>query len=399
MKKIFCALLVICIIIALPPIQLHTNEHLPLQGRVIILDAGHGLGADNIFAGYSEQRRMLLLAHKIQAELTERGATVLLTRETEENVSLSVRVALMNKWSLEAIRDVRKAELAALPASLPDYVYLAESGTLQAEIAELNRLLYIIRKIINDPARYAPIYMNVPFDMTYTRRIHPDWQRVFEMQSDPLIRNNFLAISLHSNATAVPIDTGANGADIFISTNCNPLNINYFANYSHEDITYKFADMLLDGIHQLGIRRREITPYHWMIIRETNLPALLVENGFHTNPRDRTNLLNNMFLAQLATVYADTIEAYFSIISPPVPAPVTYIPEPQAPTTPSIPPFEGTIFTGSAMQLTRSVELYTNIGDSTPVSMLFPQYVRILDMSDDWIQIDTWLGPKWIRGN
>ena len=373
MKKTFCALLVLLITIAFA-MQIYAKENQPLQGRVIILDPGHGLGADNVFAGYSEQRRMLLLARKIQAELEARGATVLLTRETEANVSLPVRPALMNRWSLEALRAVRMAE-----------------GAAQAEIDELDRLLHITKKVIVDPETYAPIYMNMPF-CAYYRRIHPDWRRIFEKQSDPFIRNNFLMISLHSNAVpGPPFDTSANGADIFISTNCNPRNRYYFANYSHADITYLFADMLLDGINAVGIRRNNIIPHHWMVIRETNLPAVLVENGFHTNAGDRARLMDNAFLSRLAGVYADTIERYFAIIAPYAP----FVTDAVVADAPIHTPIE--LRAGSVIDLIEDMRLYTNVGDENHVAMLGSQPVWIIEVYGNWVRIGTWLGPKWVN--
>jgi len=304
MKKLFC-ILAIMVIAVFFHTQAETN--LSLDGRVIILDAGHGLGASNRFAGYDEQVRMLLLAQKIQRELEARGATVYMTRPAQADVLLPVRVALMNKWSLEAIRAERLQALNSAPPS--------QRTTLQNEIAEINRLIDITERIIRNPGVYAPIYINTPFDMTLTRRIHPDWRRIFELQSTPLIRNNFLVISLHSNASP---SLSVNGADVFFSTNCNPRNINYFANYSHEDNMRIFGDILLDNIHNIGINRRSVIPHHWLIIRENNLPSVLVENGFHTNARDRSLLMDDNFMARLAMVYVNSIEKYFAVITPEV---------------------------------------------------------------------------------
>ena len=301
LRYYFCVIAILIIAVAA---QVKAESYLPLQGRVIILDPGHGIGADNVYRGYSEQTQMLILARKIRTELEARGATVHMTRETGANVLLSVRTALMNKWSLEAIREARVAELLEAP--------LMRRQVLQNQINELDRLLSILRKIIRNPEVYAPVYMNTPFDMTLTRRIHPQWRRLFEIQNDPLIRYNFLAISLHSNASS---SSRIHGADVFFSTNCNPRNRNYFANYSHSDNMAFFGDILLDSIQTIGIARRSVTPYHFFMIRENNLPSVLVENGFHTNARDRANLLNRNFLSRLAVVYANTIEQYFEAIT------------------------------------------------------------------------------------
>ena len=310
MLKKFLTILIITIATAGISVQVfHAQENLPLQGKVIVLDAGHGMENSPAFAGYVESVRMLVLAQMTRRFLEEQGATVFLTREGEFDIPPSVRVALINKWALEAIRETRLTELAYLPTFARSS---AHARRIRADIAEIDRHMALLERIIHNPEIYAHIYMNTPFDMTLTRRIHPEWQRIFEMQDDPVIRYGFLAISLHSNATSTPINTSINGADVFFSTNCNPRNVNYFANYSHMDVTYLFADLLLDGINALGIQRREIIPHHWMVIRETNVPAVLVENGFHTNAADRALLMSNYFLARLAQTYTNVIEQHFA---------------------------------------------------------------------------------------
>jgi len=366
-KKLFCVL-AIAIIAAFVPVCSHATG--PLDGRVIILDPGHGQGTSPAFAGYIEHVRMLVLAEKMRDILEARGATVLLTRENHIDIPLYVRPVMINKWALEAIRDQRVAQL-----NEQDCV-----AALQADIAQLNRSIAILDKILANPQVYAPVYMNTPFDTTRTRVIHPEWRRIFELQNDPLIRYNFMVVSLHSNATGTPVDTSVNGADAFFSTNCNVLNTTYFAGYSHADVTYIFADMLLDGIHNIGIRRREITPFHWMIIRETNVPAVLVENGFHTNAADRGRLQDDNFLARLAVVYADTFEQYFATITP------SYHKEP----TPIV-------TSGQYLYLEQTMHLFASTDTATRVCAIAPQAVRVVGThSPNWVQIATWLGYKWI---
>lgn len=311
MYKKFFVILVITIAAAGIPVyaSTYTPAGLPLQGKIIVLDAGHGVENSPAFAGYVESVRMLALAQMTRAVLESQGATVFLTREDEFDVLTSARVSLINKWALEAVRETRLTEFTYLPAFARNS---AHARRLMTDIAEIDEHLELLERIIHYPGTYAHIYMNTPFDMTLTRQIHPTWQRIFELQDDPVIRYSFLAISLHSNAAGAPINTSINGADVFFSTNCNKRNMNYFSNYSHADISYLFADLILDGLDSLGIARREIIPHHWMIIRETNVPAVLVENGFHTNHADRALLMSNQFLSRLAQTYTNVIEQHFA---------------------------------------------------------------------------------------
>ena len=271
------------------------NEELgSLSGKVIVLDAGHGDDSGGMFLGYREGVRMLFLARLLRDELESRGATVLMIRDCGFDIHIADRVAMMNRWSLEAIMYDRQND----------------AEYFSYELSELSYLIEMLDRIISDRGTYARVYMNFPFDRNFTTRIHPSWQRMFEFQSDPLITYNWLAISLHSNASS-PFDEGINGAFVFYASNSNLVSRPYFADYSHEYISRLFGDLLLDGIAQIGIRRNRLTSSSYMFIRETNLPAVLVENGFHTNPANRALLASDSFMQNLAIVYADTIEEYF----------------------------------------------------------------------------------------
>ena len=305
MKVLCFVILLVCLGV---PMQVYANQG-SLYNRVIILDAGHGLrspGGVVLEAGYIEHERMFVLAEFLRDELVSRGATVHMTRKCYNDVPLPVRPALMNLFSLEALLDDRLSRLSGIPM-LP-----GERRSLMEEIKRLQTSLYLLNKIIHDHENYAPIYLNFPFDYTFQRQIHPSWQQILEFQSDPLIRYNWLAISLHSNAES---STLANGVDVFFSANNNPRNRQYFDGYSHEDNTELFGRMLLERIAPLGLRPNSVSVRHFMVIRETNVPAVLVENGYHTNYHNRRLLLDDGFMQRLAVAYANTIEAYFAQIN------------------------------------------------------------------------------------
>jgi hypothetical protein len=59
------------------------------------------------------------------------------------------------------------------------------------------------------------------------------------------------------------------------------------------------------------VRKRGVSVENYFMIREHNVPGILVENGFHTNARDRANLQNDAFLDGLAVAYLDAIVEYF----------------------------------------------------------------------------------------
>ena len=72
----------------------------PLSGTKILLDPGHG-GAEDLGSrgptGYPEKTVTLLMAKLVRSQLQQRGATVYLTRETDVDVPLQARVAMIDK--------------------------------------------------------------------------------------------------------------------------------------------------------------------------------------------------------------------------------------------------------------------------------------------------------------
>ncbi|MCL2391560.1 MAG: N-acetylmuramoyl-L-alanine amidase [Oscillospiraceae bacterium] len=271
-----------------------------LAGRVIILDPGHGERSTNVFEGYNEHVAMLSLAHRIKPLLEAHGAKVYMTRATAQDVSLPARTAMINILGLSAVRD---AHLRDAP----------NSEHTAREVAQIDRLIGVMQSIIDNPREQGEIYKNTPFDPLTS--IHPDMRSVLEIQNHPEIAGRFLTISLHSNATARPINTEIHGADVFFISNDHRNTRNYFTGFGFSEQSRQFGEILISNIDSVGIQRRAVQRANFFILREINMPAVLVENGFHTNPRDRANLQNDDFLNRLAVAYLDAIKTYFSGIS------------------------------------------------------------------------------------
>jgi len=289
-QKITAALLFLILMTGhfMNPLYLTVNQN--LEGRVVILDAGHGAEKPNVWEDYFEHVAMLEFAYKLKPLLEARGARVLMTRTTESDVPHSVRCAMINRWALLELRDMEQSYRG------------------------IGRLIDIMQSVIDDPEENEEIYFNTPFDYTYEREIHPDLKRIFEYEADSLISDRFLMISLHSNATPLPIDTSQNGVDIFYMSNSLEKNMTYYSGYTNVQRSFYFANLLLDDIGRLGLEKRDISDYYYFMIREHNLPAVLVENGFHTNDEDRAKLSDGAFLDKLAEAYVQAILYYFTVV-------------------------------------------------------------------------------------
>jgi len=264
----------------------------PQVNRVVVLDAGHGTVGSPGWNGYSEAVAMLDLARRLRPLLEAEGITVKMTRNNEINIPLPDRCAMINIWALEMVRDTRRNP---------------------TEIAEINRLIGVMESIIGNPAR-AHELMNVnPFYAA--RTIHPELRRVFEITSDSVIRENFLVISLHSNATTAPVNTAIRGSEAyFIDPSAHANTRAYFTGFAFTNESREFGNIILNQIAIAGIPRRAggLRAANYAIIREINVPAVLVENGFHTNAEDRALLSNPAWRQTLATHYVTAILQYFS---------------------------------------------------------------------------------------
>jgi len=377
-----------------------------LGGRVIILDAGHGQnGEGGAYAGYNEHITMLKVAQKIKALLESYGATVHMTRPEQSHVLHPVRSSLINKWALQEVKNSRQAKLKQTSNQ-------TELNALQNDINEIDRLLKIVQSIIDDPEKNAPLYLNYVYEEPYDRKIHPDWKKVFEFQNDPVIRDRFLAISLHSDSTGTPVNKTVDGATVFHIANTHTYTVNYYNSYSNEARSRQFGEQLLDNISKLGIRKRSVQFGAYYILREHNVPAVLVENGFHTNDQDRAKLSDDAFLDKLAQVYADTITDYFNKIEPGVlpeqkPDPK---PQPETKTEPELMESESEsesepqlaepllLSTPEQCRMPKSFTVYKQQSfKSDKIASFSPQTVVVYQKTENgWGLIDTYLGKYWV---
>jgi len=276
-----------------------------LAGKTIILDAGHGTASSPGWSTYNEAVAMLDLANRIKPLLEEHGARVLLTRKDAINVPIAARCAMMNIWALEEVRKTR---------------------TVAEELVEIDELIKLMNDIIRTPAiasrKEGSLGLMNTDPYSNSAEIHDDLRRIFELTGDKVIGDNFLMISLHSNATASPVNPSVRGGEVyFTSPALRQSTQTYYPDYPYSSLSREFADSLLNHIAATGIPRRSngLRAEDYMIIREINMPAVLAENGFHTNPDDRLLLMSPEYMNSLAITYTNAVVKYFTgtVLNPP----------------------------------------------------------------------------------
>lgn len=269
-----------------------------LEGKIIILDAGHGAG-DNTYADYSEGDTMYILAKKLVPLLEQQGATVYETRPGDENIELSVRTALINKISLEYLIDIKNEEKTSV-----SYMELLE---INEEIQRMYELIECMEEIIDDPTT-AGKYLNYPYDAS--TQISSELAEIFKFQSDSALTENFLMLSMHTNAHSSTIHDG--GLILFEPFDTTDGNEYYYNDYSHVEYVTVFADLMLEELELIGFRDGGTRAQNLHMTRENNVPAALVESGFHTNDADREKLQGDENLDKLANAYLNAIVSYYT---------------------------------------------------------------------------------------
>ena len=112
-----------------------------------------------------------------------------------------------------------------------------------------------------------------------------------------------------------------NKADVFVSIHCNHSSNTsalgteiYFYNDKNVLRTKKSESLgksILAFMQKNGaLRERIVKEGHFAVIRETTMPAVLVETGFLSNPKERAALLDSRYRSHLAKGIAEGIHAF-----------------------------------------------------------------------------------------
>ncbi|MDO4564664.1 MAG: N-acetylmuramoyl-L-alanine amidase [Clostridia bacterium] len=295
-----CILRYIVRLDTLPPSGSVVNppEAIDLSGKIIILDPGHGYDlATGILRGgrmtdengaliYAEADRVLDFALETKALLEEHGATVVLTRSDRFMVGNYVRVSMTHKLALSRLHEMDSALLNATDSD-------AEREGLESRLSDYEYLSAIMDAIIGqytpgrteDNGELAQIYYFTPYDSSHGRVIHPDTRRIYEYEKDARL-SDMVYISLHTNASASS-QAGQNRGLLVYCTD-NSYNPTYYDGYQSEN-SIRLGELLNEQVSAATglIKRRDYVVINdYFMTRENNLPAVLLEIGYHDNAED-----------------------------------------------------------------------------------------------------------------
>jgi N-acetylmuramoyl-L-alanine amidase len=111
-------------------------------------------------------------------------------------------------------------------------------------------------------------------------------------------------------------------ADIFVSLHANAVGKSKWSDVTGWEIyVYRkgsFSEQLATAIHKRtipasGLKDRGIKAERFYVIRNTNMPSVLIEHGFYTNKSEVEQLKSPAFREQLAIIDAQGILDFFGV--------------------------------------------------------------------------------------
>ena len=223
------------------------------KNKVIVIDPGHG-GKDSGAIGYQQKQEkiaILQIAKKLKKELEKRGFRVYLTRETDTFIELRERTKFANKKMADIFISIH-ANAAPNKKS-----YLSMKGIET----------YFLSPAKSERAKNAAALENKS-DMKemdyFSKEIFLNFYN-----REKIIASNKLAIDIQAGIL--------------------------------KNLRKKYK-RVVDG----GVREG---PF-WVLVG-AQMPAILIETGYITNPTDAKRLFNPFFQKVLAKGIADGIESYF----------------------------------------------------------------------------------------
>jgi len=136
-KKRIAAVLLICILLSTIPLKV-SGHYLPLDRKVIVLDAGHGGWDPGMVSNKVEEKHInLSIAQKLQTFLEQGGATVIITRLDDSDLAknksgdMNVRRLIANTSHADIFLSIHQNSYASSNVKGAQVFYFNESDNSQ----------------------------------------------------------------------------------------------------------------------------------------------------------------------------------------------------------------------------------------------------------------------------
>jgi N-acetylmuramoyl-L-alanine amidase len=293
----------------LPAITLQNDTSLPLSGKVILLDPGHG--GDDPGAVYPtsdplyfEKEVNLELALLIKTELEKQGACVILFRDDNDWLSLYSRPAMAHLYAIDYLKNTGSSPFAAdvedrLKKELQTVLELQDdnpdsggmgimSGTgAGADLQLLMKMEYQIKDIL-----YVSVHCNANNDsgLHGTQVYYVTDEAIIESE-ERLSRED----PVYFDRPAFPNRDPFYGRD----GNRNQL------------LAQSIYDAVTARVPELQTNANETVSQNFAVLREHGLTGVLVETAFFSNDEDRQRLMDPVYQQGIAEGIAQGCSNFF----------------------------------------------------------------------------------------
>ncbi|OZB92383.1 N-acetylmuramoyl-L-alanine amidase [Paenibacillus sp. XY044] len=107
------------------------------------------------------------------------------------------------------------------------------------------------------------------------------------------------------------------GADLFISIHGNTYedpNISGTETYYYHEDSLSLAEIMQKHMIQTsGFRDRGVKKENYFVVKETNMPGVLIETGYLTNPQEEKQMLSDEVQFRMASSILDGIKEYLEL--------------------------------------------------------------------------------------
>ncbi|MDP2872346.1 MAG: N-acetylmuramoyl-L-alanine amidase family protein [Bacillota bacterium] len=218
--------------------------------------------------------------------------------------------------------------LAAVPSGgsmvlvkLPGYighklVHDASAGTVTLDIT---RSPVVGRKIAIDPGHGGVDPGAISVTKVYEREVNLAIANVLKQRleragAQVLMTREDATTSINAYGRAAAANEW--GADVLVSVHCNSHTSRATSgtevwHYGNSAESLRLAGLMIQQLRGLGLVDRGVKKDNYAILRETSMPAVLVETGFLSNPTEEKLLLNPVFQAKAAELMCQALLAFF----------------------------------------------------------------------------------------
>ena len=152
---------------------------------------------------------------------------------------------------------------------------------------------------------YRVVLTRTPFDIEYLS-VNDSLTKRVELANS---LNADLFISIHQNSFD---KESANGTEVYYTTSSNDSKFPASPNKAYKLSTSKtLASNIVNNIASVGFTNRGAKDGNLFVVRNTIMPAVLIECGFISNLKDVTNLTNSNVQEKIAAAIANGVYGNF----------------------------------------------------------------------------------------